>query len=361
MRTSSRFVASTSAMAACALMGGFPARLAAGVAAFDSVALALPVALTQKTENGSVQRGERRISYKRVSAEGSLGRVVLVAGAGSSLASFDEVASDLVRAGLEVFLVDPSGRGLSSKHGQADGLVHAASISDLADDVGAFLDAIPHASAEAPVALFGEGSGAVIATLEALRRPERVSHLALVNPLLEVPIGTLSISAADFAYLSGQVLLGHALRPLLTDAIGSAAWAVPAERSALTSSEARRQAVLRSLRENPAGSQRGVTILWARALADASFRLESEAYRLRMPVIVLRGGDDTLANPLPQDELCKRMAACRKVTIAGARHKLLFENDAARDEALGHLFRFVGSHPLANARGIAQGTTKKAL
>jgi alpha-beta hydrolase superfamily lysophospholipase len=107
------------------------------------------------------------------------------------------------------------------------------------------------------------------------------------------------------------------------------------------------------LRKEPLLANGGVTNLWARGLADASYRLEAEAYKLRVPVLVLRGEKDAIAIGRRQRDLCLRLVDCSLVTLAGARHKLFFEVDTVRAAALEHLLRFLDIRAVSKADAIS--------
>jgi|GEM_PF-3969381 len=312
---------------------------------------------------GTLDTGKGSLGFRRLVPEGAIGRVVIIPTAGETESAYDELASKFARAGLAVWTMDargrmPEGQALSEK--TSPSLVNATSFESIVGDLALLIEEEVKAAPGRPVSLIGEGSGGIIAGLYAERNPEKVAHLALVAPLFELNFGVRG-SAGNFAFLSGQVLLGKSLQPAPGSSLGLGAWETPIEKNLLTSSETRRAGMVRLLKKTPGASSAGVTMLWARALADAAYRMSTDASKLRLPVLSLRGAQDTLTGAVSQDEFCVRLLMCTKITVPGARHRLLFEKDAAREATFAHLLRFFDLRTVSRAEGIAQATREKAL
>ncbi len=91
----------------------------------------------------------------------------------------------------------------------------------------------------------------------------------------------------------------------------------------------------------------GPTLGWFAAACDIVDKLQSDAARVRIPVLVLIAADDTVIPEGRQRALCAAIAAnaappggCRAVRIDEARHEMFIERDQARDRLLSEVFAF---------------------
>jgi pimeloyl-ACP methyl ester carboxylesterase len=106
--------------------------------------------------------------------------VVMLHGWGASLFTFHDAFARLTATGARVIAFDLRGHGLSG-HPNARG---SYSLEANLDDLDACLDALSLERA----ALVGHSLGGGIALHYALRRPDRVARLALINPVGVVPV-----------------------------------------------------------------------------------------------------------------------------------------------------------------------------
>lgn len=111
--------------------------------------------------------------------------LVLLHGWGACLYSFRHALTILPSRGVRAIAVDLRGYGLSD-HPRHEG---AYSLDAYCADVEALLDALGLTAAT----LAGQSMGGGIALHYALRRPERVSGLALINPTSLVPVAWVGL------------------------------------------------------------------------------------------------------------------------------------------------------------------------
>jgi len=111
--------------------------------------------------------------------------VVMLPGWGASLYTYRHALELLPRHGMRVIAVDLRGMGLSDKPTERN----SYSLKTQLEDLVALLDALELERA----ALVGQSMGGAIALQFALRVPDRVTHLALVNPAGLVPIGAVTL------------------------------------------------------------------------------------------------------------------------------------------------------------------------
>ena len=299
-----------------------------------------------------------RLSYRKVEPAFAVGTAVVVLGAAESYLLYGELMYDFAKAGLRVYALDPRGQGLSRTPGDVSSLLNIDAFETHVSDLEAFVEKVVKADASKPLLVFGGSSGGVVAGLFAARNPELVKRLALSSPLMELRLAVgVQNSAASIAFLSGPMLLGKALQAAPMRHFSLESW--EAADSPMTSSASRQAHVSKVFRSLEGLPRAGVTNLWAKSLADAAFRLESEAYKIKSPVLVFQPGSDAIARKQPQASLCLRIARCALIKIQGAKHKIFFEEDAVRQPALNHLLRFFDLEKVLNTESMAQGASQK--
>ncbi|MCA2959164.1 MAG: alpha/beta hydrolase [Silvanigrellales bacterium] len=313
--------------------------------------------LARHATDGAFHETGARLSYRKVEPASAVGTAVIVPGAAESYLLYGELMYDFAQAGLRVYALDPRGQGLSRSQGDMSPLLNIDTFETHVSDLEAFVEKVVKADGSQPLLVFGGSSGGVVAGLFAARNPTLVKRLALSSPLMELRLSVgVQNSAASFAFLSGQILLGKALQAAPVSHFSLESW--EAADSPMTSSVSRRTLVSKVLRSSEGLPRAGVTNLWAKSLADAAFRLESEAYKIKSPVLVFQPGSDAIARKRPQASLCLRIARCVLIKIQGAKHKVFFEEDALRQPALDHLLRFFDVQKVLSAESMAQGASQ---
>ena len=281
------------------------------------------------------------------------GAIVVVNGRTESLVKYPEVAYDLWRQGWSVHLYDHRGQGLSQREpavATADPKRgHVGRFDDYVDDLRTFIrtQVLPAGHSRHCLLAHSMG-GAVSALLLEAPGPEQTLFraAALCSPMLAIaapwggPIGGWLCRAA------GAV-----------GAIGTAAWsagpgsysAEPFEGNPFTRSRIRYARWRAAYEREPTVQLGAPTIGWLGAACEAGGRARKGADRIRVPVLVLVAGADTIVHASGIDAFCAGFGRAApggvaRMTIEGARHELLIENDEARSRALGAVLGFFERH-----------------
>ncbi|HEX6201060.1 MAG TPA: alpha/beta hydrolase, partial [Thermoanaerobaculia bacterium] len=248
----------------------------------------------------------------RLPASPPRAHVLLVHGFAEHRRRYDVLAGELAGAGFAVHRFDLRG------HGESGGRRgHVERFADYRGDLERVAAAVLPASAGdgPPAVLLGHSLGGLVALDAVLARPGRFRGLALSSPFL----------APAFR-----------LPPFVRAFAGAAARLAPdAEFEAGIDPEglSRDPEVVRRYREDPLVLHR-LTAAWLRAVLDAQARVLERAGDVRLPLLLLLGEADPIADPARGRELFERLGSPEKrlEVYPGYRHEVF--NEVGRERVV---------------------------
>ena len=271
-------------------------------------------------DEGFLHSGDHtRLYWRRYRPAAPRGTVAVFHGGGDHSGRYPALTGALVRAGLEVALVDFRG------HGQSDGRRWSIdAFSDYLADAEAFLRA-QRAAAPGRLFVVGHGTGGLIAARWALDRPGQVDGYVLASPLFG--FGPEAPPRRRWK----AVLLGGAVPRL----------SLPArvDVDALTVDPALQAWIGRDPLRGTA-----TTAGWLSATLAAQQEVLAGAARFTAPLLMLAGGADRIADVVESRRFFEAAAAQDKklVVYPGFRHELFSELE--RDRPLADVVAWISSH-----------------
>ncbi|MDO7687810.1 MAG: alpha/beta hydrolase [Pirellulales bacterium] len=218
-------------------------------------------------------------------------------------------------------LIIPDQRGFGSSTNGNPEKPPIASIAQLADDVAKLLDALDIGE---PAAIAGISMGGYVAQHVAVRYPEKVSRLILIDTKFSADTSEARANRADLAATVGRVgqhVLADAMVPNLLAAT-DAARSKP-ERAA-------NEEFLRTL----ISEQSVVTIQAAlQALADRPDMSEPMQH-LKKPVLLICGSEDTITPPAVMESMEKILSEGHLLIVPEAGHLVPLEAPVVFHEAV---------------------------
>lgn len=247
-----------------------------------------------------------------------VGVVVIVHGLGEHGSRYGHVAQALTDAGYVVIVPDHAGHGRSG--GKRLGVTD---FGDFADDVNRVIGAVERAGL--PLLMLGHSMGGAIALDYALRYPDELAGLVLSGPAV-VPGDDLSPALIAIAPVLGRLLPG-----LPTTALSAAA-------------VSRDPAVVADYEADPMVAHGPIPAGLGGALIATMTGFPARLPALDVPLLVLHGGDDQLANPAGS-ELVAEYAGSEDLTLIiypGLYHEIL--NEPEQDEVIAEIIAWLQAH-----------------
>ncbi|MBW4445266.1 MAG: lysophospholipase [Plectolyngbya sp. WJT66-NPBG17] len=198
--------------------------------------------------------------------------VILLHGLGSHSGRFNNIVQYLVPAGYRVYALDLRG------HGRSAGLRgHLNHWAEFRGDLSHFLSLIDEQCPNCPRFVLGHSLGGMIALDYGLRFPTALQGIITIAPAL----GLNGIS-------STKLLLANAfsqIAPRFRLKVGIDLEAISRDQAVLNSCA--QDPLVHSIASARFGSELFKTIAW----------VESQAANLQVPLLILHGGDDSIAHP----------------------------------------------------------------
>jgi len=254
--------------------------------------------------------------------------VILLQGRSEFLEKYAETIADLNRRGWDVFSFDWRGQGLSVEPQRPKGYI--ASYDDYVRDLTDFIERIVAPRFDPPYFFLAHSMGAHLFLRFARDRCAMIRRAVLVAPMISINSAPLPEWLLRWITRSGLRLFGQS-----AFLWGSRRRSLAHTRftdNPYTSDRRRFARLKRFLAEDPRLELPGIPFAWLAATFDSIDRLNScpASLSINRPLLIVSAGADRVVSLDAQEEFCARLADCRRIVIAEARHEVLIETDAVR-------------------------------
>ncbi len=266
------------------------------------------------------------------------GTVCLFHGRTEFIEKYYETIQDLLDRGFTVATMDWRGQGGSTRARQASptderSYGYVASFGDYIADLSAFMRQIVYPLCPGPhFALSHSMSGPIMLLAAAKRRPFWFDRMVLCAPMLRLPLGM--IGPRGLRTLSGTLALTGLSRLPLGRVPVRAGVDVDFRENCLTSDPKRFADAQKMIDAVPSLTVGPPTVGWVNAASramDACFDLAFPR-RVQVPVLFVGAAKDTVVDTRATEMLAQRMRSGSYVMIPGAKHEILMERDALRNQ-----------------------------
>lgn len=265
------------------------------------------------------------------SASGGQRRVVLCHGRTEFLEKYTETVGELTARGFDVWSMDWRGQGASDRSLKNPHKGHIDRFETYLSDLTWFYETIAGAYGGETVLMAHSMGGHITlrAVLEGRIKPDR---FVLSAPMIDLPMSGLSRFAvtALCRSMAGIGLDGGYV-------IGTGDYdpaRVKFDGNPLTSDRQRFDAIHAAIAANPVVAMGGPTFGWL----DATFRSVPALHELAQkspstcPILLFTAMADTVVSVTAQTAMSTALPDCEQVQVANARHEILHESDAIREQ-----------------------------
>ncbi len=262
-----------------------------------------------------------RLYWQRFTPERAVATAVVLHGGGDHSGRYPGITAALVRAGFQVALLDFRG------HGQSDGRRwHVDAFSDYLHDLDAFIAKLSQDGvARDRLFIVGHSQGGLIAVLWAISHGRLLSGLVLSSPYFK-----LARKPPAAKVLAGK-LIGRVV-PWLPIAAG------------LEMSQLMSDPELQRWTDRDPLYGRSTTPRWFEESSRAQLEALRRARELNVPLLVLAGGADGIADVSAARSFVDAASAPDKriVVYDGFRHEIF--NELRREEPIGEAVAWLTAH-----------------
>jgi len=276
------------------------------------------------------------------------GTVCIFPGRNEFIEKYFEVVGELRRRGFAVAVLDWRGQGGSSRLTRGASKGHVRDFIDYEEDLHHFMRGVVLPDCPTPYYALAHSMSAVVLFNAATKRGCWFNRMVMTAPMVE--LRGLPMSQRVCARLA------DALTPF-----GFGKTALPGdpekwesdvfEGNPLTSDRERFNRNVGVLQGAPGLAAGPPTISWLNAAFEAMARLRDEKYapRIRIPSLLVTAGDDRIVSDLAIEDLSARLRAGSQIVLRGARHEILQERDAIREQFWAAFDAFVPGVALSKA------------
>lgn len=268
------------------------------------------------------------------------GTVLLLSGRNECIEKYFETIRDLNARGFWVATFDWRGQGGSDRLIRDPERGYVESFDEHVADLDRFFTEIALPDCPGPFFILAHSTGGLATLLAAPLFVNRVRRIVLSAPLLALADTRLSMTALGrlsgvlFALGLGAMYLGWGKRP---------DEATPFAANKVTSDVARYARNTELYRVHPQLGLGGPTVAWFRAVCRAAERVKDPDFmgRIQVPVLMIAAGADKVVSTPEIEAYAQRLRSGAVLTIDGAAHEMLQEQDFFREQLLAAFDAFV--------------------
>lgn len=265
-------------------------------------------------------------------ADKRLGTVCLFGGRGEFIEKYFETISDLRRRGFAVATMDWRGQGRSERLLKNPRKGHVEDFRDYDQDLGQFMSEIVLPDCPAPFYGMAHSMGGHILLRSARTRVCWFDRIILSAPMIDV-YRELAAKPFQRALIETLVLLGFG-DVYIPGGSETVTELMPFQQNELTSDHLRYERIADVLRTAPELGLGSPTLGWVQAASRSIMMLNGFGFAasVRIPVLIVAGGNETVVSMRAMENFASQVKNCRLLVISGAKHELLQERDALRDQ-----------------------------
>jgi lysophospholipase len=270
----------------------------------------------------------------------SKGTVIILNGRNECIEKYFETIAELNRNGFGVATFDWRGQGGSDRLINDPFKGYVRDFQEYANDLEQFFTDIVLPDCKGPYFILAHSTGALIALMAAPGLLNRVQRMVFSAPLLE--LSEKAISPKTIKILSGllryagfgsRYMVGGS-RPRETQ---------PFIGNKLTSDPDRYRRNSKLYEQHPLLGLGGPTVTWVNAASRAMEKVTDPEFQasIQIPILIVAAGNDQVVSTPAVEVYVQGLRSGSLLTIDGAKHEIIQERDALREQFMAAFFAFV--------------------
>lgn len=268
------------------------------------------------------------------------GTVILFGGRAEYIEKNYETISDLLENGFDVLAFDWRGQGGSSRLVGNKRLGFVDNFSHYVTDAETIFTSVALPDCRAPYFILGHSTGSLVALLSAPTLGPQIKRMVLGSPMLGLV--NLPFSQNIVKYITGFLHIIGLGRFFVAGGPNPQS-TVTLEKSEVTSSKTRFSKVKKFAEKFPNITIGGPSASWIfsaiRAIEDAND--PDFAPQVTVPTLLICAGNEHVVDNNVTEHFGRKLRSGKSLTIAGAKHEILQEQDIYREQFLAAFYAFV--------------------
>ena len=255
------------------------------------------------------------------------------------MVKYKELIYDLNANGYGVYILDHRGQGFSQRELSDKQIGDIKNFYNYVDDLKFFVE--NYVPKNQKKVILAHSMGGAIASLYIEHYPHDFDAAILSSPMHQPGRIRSSLTNKICALLNNRESNFNTYAPTSTsfDRQDNSF-----KKNHLTHSKIRYQIYLDEYEKNPAVKIGGPSLRWVAEACKWSRISIEDAYKIKIPLLLLQAGKDTIVSLKAQKKFCTNVKSkCHLVRIPGAYHEMFIEKDKFRKKVLRQILDFLSS------------------
>ncbi len=267
--------------------------------------------------------------------------IVMVNGRTETALKYQELFYDLSQQGYDIYSFDHRGQGMSERIAQDPHMGHVEDFSHYIDDLESMIAHFDLSAYQQRYLLGHSMGGAITTRFLQTKDASMFNAVALSAPMFGIHLPPiLKPFARTLSHWMSKLI------PNVRYAVGQSGYSqTPFAENELTHSQVRYQWGDELHLATEQIQMGGPTNNWVWQAIDAAKQCVVDASKVNQPLLLIQAGDDTIVDNQAHHQFMQNAAKSqRMLTVTGARHEVLLESDAMRNQALSEVLKWFEQH-----------------
>jgi lysophospholipase len=268
------------------------------------------------------------------------GTVVVLGGRAEFAEKYQETIQDLLGRGFDAFSMDWRGQGMSGRLLEDAARGYVETYDHYVGDLDHFLEKIVYKKGRPPFIVMAHSMGGNIVLQLLNQSPRHIERAVLLAPMVDIRTDPFPAAFARWcSELSVKMGMGQANIPALQR---YDTYHRPFRSNWLTHDCARFNHIRKLLKQNSQLAVSTITFGWLAATYEAIDRVHQPGFlkSIATPTLLVVAGQDRVVSNSAVRYIDRLLPSSRIVTIGGAYHEILQEQDPLRDQFWQEFDRF---------------------